>query len=70
MKSILSCLFLAGAASAHTIFQQIGINGVMQARYDFMRLPNYDGVSVFFFLLIIFSSIKICPILISNNYSS
>lgn len=49
MRSILSSLFLAGAASAHTIFQQIGINGAMQARYDFMRLPTYDGVSAFFF---------------------
>lgn len=46
MKSIIASLVLAGAASAHTIFQQIGINGVMQTRLDYMRLPTYDGVSL------------------------
>ena len=46
MQSYLTLLALALAAStasAHTIFQQIGINGAMQARHDFMRLPHYDG---------------------------
>lgn len=43
MRSFISAVLFAGAASAHTIFQQIGINGVMQTRYDFMRLPTYDG---------------------------
>ncbi|KAL7268808.1 hypothetical protein RUND412_008556 [Rhizina undulata] len=43
MKSFFLCLLLAGYASAHTIFQEIGINGVMQTRYDYMRLPSYDG---------------------------
>ncbi|KAI5853761.1 glycoside hydrolase [Tricharina praecox] len=41
--SILSVLLAATAASAHTIFQQIGINGVMQTRHQYMRLPSYDG---------------------------
>ncbi|KAH8145212.1 uncharacterized protein LAJ45_10773 [Morchella importuna] len=43
MRSFITAVLFAGAASAHTIFQQIGINGVMQTRYDFMRLPTYDG---------------------------
>lgn len=34
---------MAGSVNAHTIFQQIGVNGVMEARHDFMRLPTYDG---------------------------
>lgn len=54
MRSIIASLVLAGAASAHTIFQQIGINGVMQTRRDFMRLPTYDGVSFFLLLLPLF----------------
>jgi hypothetical protein len=34
---------MAVSASAHTIFQQIGVNGVMEERYNYMRLPHYDG---------------------------
>ena len=41
--TLLAAALVAGTASAHTIFQQIGINGVMAARHDFMRLPHYDG---------------------------
>ncbi|KAA8909864.1 glycoside hydrolase [Sphaerosporella brunnea] len=43
MKCVSLLLSLAAAVPAHTIFQEIGINGVMQARYDYMRLPSYDG---------------------------
>lgn len=43
--SVLSGLLMAGSATAHTIFQQIGINGQMEARHNYMRLPEYDGVS-------------------------
>ncbi|RPA82718.1 hypothetical protein BJ508DRAFT_413889 [Ascobolus immersus RN42] len=28
---------------AHTIFMQIGINGVMEPKWDYLRLPEYDG---------------------------
>jgi hypothetical protein len=44
MKFSVSALLFASVASAHTIFQQIYINGVAQTRHNFMRLPEYDGV--------------------------
>ncbi|KAI5793034.1 glycoside hydrolase [Geopyxis carbonaria] len=43
MQYLTALLLAAAGASAHTIFQQIGINGQMAARHDFMRLPEYDG---------------------------
>lgn len=58
MRSIIASLVLAGAASAHTIFQQIGINGVMQTRHDYMRLPTYDGVR---FIFLFFPFFFGCP---------
>jgi len=41
--TFLATALMAGSVQAHTIFQQIGVNGAMEARYDFMRLPSYDG---------------------------
>lgn len=41
--TFLAAAIMAGSVNAHTIFQQIGVNGVMEARYDYMRLPHYDG---------------------------
>ncbi|KAJ1303822.1 hypothetical protein OPQ81_008244 [Rhizoctonia solani] len=34
---------VAGCASAHTIFQEIFVNGVSQGNHNCMRLPSYDG---------------------------
>ncbi|TGZ76294.1 glycoside hydrolase family 61 protein [Ascodesmis nigricans] len=34
---------LVAPVRSHTIFQQIGINGQMAERHNYMRLPNYDG---------------------------
>lgn len=45
MKLLLAILSTALAVRAHTIFQQIGINGQMAERHNYMRLPEYDGVS-------------------------
>lgn len=43
MRSFLPLLTLLTSATAHTIFMQIGINGVMQEKYKYLRLPTYDG---------------------------
>ncbi|KAF2455911.1 glycoside hydrolase [Lineolata rhizophorae] len=43
MKTNAFALLFAGAASAHTIFQRVGVNGAMEERYKYMRLPTYDG---------------------------
>ncbi|KAJ3057466.1 hypothetical protein HK097_006394 [Rhizophlyctis rosea] len=47
MKAIFPTLLLAGAASAHTIFSEVAVNGVWQGKYtsatNGLRLPSYDG---------------------------
>ncbi|KAJ3032690.1 hypothetical protein HDV00_007210 [Rhizophlyctis rosea] len=47
MKTVLASLLLAGAASAHTIFSELAVNGVWQGNYktstNGIRLPTYDG---------------------------
>ncbi|KAG9100441.1 hypothetical protein FS749_015308 [Ceratobasidium sp. UAMH 11750] len=45
MKSFaaLALFAAAGCASAHTIFQEIFVNGVSQGNHNCMRLPSYDG---------------------------
>lgn len=53
MKLLFAILSTALAVRAHTIFQQIGINGQMAERHNYMRLPEYDGVSslIVFYLI-------------------
>ncbi|KAF3916745.1 Endoglucanase-4 [Dactylellina cionopaga] len=42
--SKIACTALAiGAASAHTIFQQVWVNGVAQGHIVGLRVPSYDG---------------------------
>jgi len=44
MKSIIgSVVALAASASAHTIMQQIYVNGVSQGHINGIRVPTYDG---------------------------
>ncbi|KAL1619644.1 hypothetical protein SLS54_006581 [Diplodia seriata] len=43
MRSILSTCALVAAASAHTIFQELYVNGVSQGHTTGIRVPNYDG---------------------------
>ncbi|GME25965.1 Glycoside hydrolase family 61 [Neofusicoccum parvum] len=43
MRSILSISALVAAASAHTIFQELWVNGVSQGHTTGIRVPNYDG---------------------------
>lgn len=37
-------VWLAGAVSAHTIFQELYVNGVSQGHLQGIRMPDYDGV--------------------------
>lgn len=46
--SLCSLAVLAGAASAHTIFQEVYVNGVDQGHLNGIRYPNYDGVRTIF----------------------
>ena len=49
MKSttyLLSIILLVGSASAHTIFQQLWVNGVGQGYNNGIRVPDYDGVRI------------------------
>lgn len=50
--SICSLAILAGAVSAHTIFQEVYVNGVDQGHLQGIRYPSYDGVSAIFSLLL------------------
>ncbi|KAF4313397.1 hypothetical protein SLS57_009457 [Botryosphaeria dothidea] len=43
MRSILSTCALVAAASAHTIFQELYVNGVSQGHTTGIRVPEYDG---------------------------
>ncbi|PVI04323.1 lytic polysaccharide monooxygenase [Periconia macrospinosa] len=43
MKSTLSALALLASASAHTIFQELWVNGVAQGHTKGIRVPTYDG---------------------------
>jgi hypothetical protein len=43
--SLLSVLLAASAASAHTIFQQIGINGAMQTRLSPSAFPRLSSLN-------------------------
>ncbi|KAF8195541.1 glycosyl hydrolase family 61-domain-containing protein [Pholiota molesta] len=40
---VASAIFLAGSASAHTIFQQLYVNGVSPGHTVGIRVPSYDG---------------------------
>ena len=42
--SLSALLFLATSSSAHTIFQNLWVNGVDQGRGVGIRVPNYNGV--------------------------
>lgn len=47
MKSavtLASLAWLASIASAHTIFQELYVNGVSQGHLQGIRVPDYDGV--------------------------
>lgn len=41
---LLSVLLTVGSASAHTIFQELFVNGVDQGELTGIRAPDYDGV--------------------------
>ncbi|KAI0337490.1 glycoside hydrolase family 61 protein [Trametopsis cervina] len=41
--SLLSVALLSGVASAHTIFQELWVNGVDQGVLTGIRVPDYDG---------------------------
>lgn len=43
MRSILTTCALVASASAHTIFQELYVNGVSQGHTTGIRVPNYDG---------------------------
>jgi lytic cellulose monooxygenase (C1-hydroxylating) len=46
MKSTFASLAaLITAASAHSIFQELYVNGVDQGHLTGIRVPDYDGVS-------------------------
>jgi hypothetical protein len=44
MRSIFLTLALVASASAHTIFQQLYVNGVSPGHQVGIRVPTYDGV--------------------------
>lgn len=47
MRSILSTCALVATASAHTIFQELYVNGVSQGHTTGIRVPSYDGYKFF-----------------------
>lgn len=55
--SLLSVALLSGVASAHTIFQELWVNGVDQGVLTGIRVPDYDGVSLV--LPMLYSSVLI-----------
>jgi len=47
--AIVSLFLTINAVSAHTIFQELYVNGVSQGRLNGIRVPDYDGVCVLCF---------------------
>lgn len=45
ISSLLPLLTLAISASAHTIFQELYVNGVSAGHIEGIRVPDYNGVS-------------------------
>ena len=43
-STLLSLAVLSGSVSAHTIFQELWVNGVDQGELTGIRAPDYDGV--------------------------
>lgn len=42
-SKVASAVLAVGAASAHTIFQELWVNGVAQGHTVGIRVPSYDG---------------------------
>lgn len=45
---------LLSVASAHTIFQELWVNGVSQGHMNGIRVPDYDGVRAKAFPILLF----------------
>lgn len=45
---LLSLVALAASSQAHTIFQEVYVNGVDQGHINGIRVPDYDGVRILY----------------------